>query len=303
MRRMTVPLRQGNMTCNPANFWAYSFFKVNSEERKDVHLIESSMLDNKDHLPEDYIQEQLSHDENYVKRFVYGYWDKELMTANSVFASEYIHRWKPIKPLKIEEGCEIYEDYDSSLKYQMGVDPSEGSVDPSSISVVSGEGHKVAKFNGKIPIHALGEKVKFLYYKYGKPLIIPEVNASGQALLLQIRDLRIFERKVYDEKVDKETRKLGWKTSFQSKQSLISFFQELLRMDFPKIYDQKTINEFMTFVWSDAARQRGAGAEPNYHDDDVISTLLAFWQLSPKILERIKKRREKPRRIKKPQYI
>jgi hypothetical protein len=185
----------------------------------------------------------------------------------------------------------------------MGVDPSEGSVDPSSISVVSGEGHKVAKFNGKIPIHALGEKVKFLYYKYGKPLIIPEVNASGQALLLQIRDLRIFERKVYDEKVDKETRKLGWKTSFQSKQSLISFFQELLRMDFPKIYDQKTINEFMTFVWSDAARQRGAGAEPNYHDDDVISTLLAFWQLSPKILERIKKRREKPRRIKKPQYI
>jgi hypothetical protein len=129
-----------------------------------------------------------------------------------------------------------------------------------------------------------------LYYKYGQPLIIPEANASGQALLLQIRDLNVFTRVVYDEQFDKNTDKLGWKTSFQSKQSLISNFQELLRVGFPKIYDKKTKNEFQTFEWTDSAKQKGAGAQRNFHDDDVMSTLLAFWDLNPAIKDKRNRR-------------
>jgi len=288
LRKKSVPWRQGNMTCNPANFWAYDYFKVNPS--KDVKLITSSMLDNKENLPEDYLEDQLNHDENYVKRFVYGIWTPEIMTERAVFGQEYIDKFEAKKPIAIEEGCKIYEEYRPGMKYQMGVDPSEGSVDPSSISVVSENGEKVAKYNAKIPISALGEKVKFLYYKYGKPLIIPEANSSGQALLLQIRDLKVYERKVHDEKFDKDTKKLGWKTSYQSKQALISNFQELLRIGFPKIYDKKTINEFRTFVWSDSASQKGAGAQRNFHDDDVMSTLLAFWKLSPAIIEKRNRR-------------
>jgi hypothetical protein len=301
LRRKDVPWRQGNMTCNPANFWAYDFFKANPAPNTEV--VESSMVDNKANLPADYIEDQLNHDENYVKRFVYGEWTPEIMTEKAVFAQEYIKRFVPRVPVAVEEGCEIYEEPKVGVKYQIGVDPSEGSVDPSSISVVADNGTKVAKYNGKIPISALGEKVKFLYYKYNKPLIIPEANASGQALLLQIRDLRVFERKVYDEKFDKDTSKLGWKTSYQSKQALISNFQELLRADFPKIYDQKTINEFMTFVWSDSAQQKGAGAQRNFHDDDVMSTLLAYWQLNPSIARKKKIRRLKPIRRKRFQYL
>src|SRR3990170_521195 len=34
LRRNDVPVRQGNMDCNPANFWAYHFFK-NKQKRND----------------------------------------------------------------------------------------------------------------------------------------------------------------------------------------------------------------------------------------------------------------------------
>ena len=297
LRKKTVPIRQGNMTCNPANFWAYDFFVINPDKRDDIQLIQSSMMENTENLPEDYIKDQLNHDEKYVKRYVYGIWTPDVLTERSVFAEEYVLKFKSRNPLKVEEGCKIYEEPRQGLKYQMGVDPSEGSVDPSSISVVSEEGVKVAKFNGKIPIAALGEKVKFLYEKYHEPLIIPEVNAAGQALLLQIRDLNIYRRKVYDYKFDKETEKLGWKTNYQSKQALISHFQELLRQDFVRIYDKNTISELKTFVWSDTARQKGAGAQRGFHDDDVISTMLAYWEFSPKRIL-IKKRKAERERLK-----
>jgi len=298
LRRMDVPVRQGNMTCNPANFWAYHYFKLNKrkdskdnwvdKQENDSSLIESSMLDNKEHLPDDYLEDQMNNDERYIKRYVYGKWTPDILTDKAVFAQEYIDKFEIIKkpPITEEEGCEIWEPYNSELQYQIGVDPSEGVIDPSSISVVSSEGKKVAKWNGKINIPAQIEKVKFLSFKYNNPLIVPECNAAGMALLEGIKDLKCYEREdigYYSKLHSTKERKLGWKTSYQSKQALISHFQNLLRRGFPKIYDQKTIEELKTFVWSNSARQQGAGAQKGFHDDDVISTLLAFWGLNVSI--------------------
>lgn len=298
--RRNVPVRQGNMTTNPANFWAYDWFKANP--RKFTKLYEGSMLDNKEHLPVDYLQTQLAKDTRFVKRYVYGQWTPDLLTDRAVFTPEFIERmeFSKRKPLKTEEGCEIFEEY-KDIGYQIGVDPSEGSIDPSSISVVSEEGRKVAKFNGKVPIPALIEKVKFLYYKYHKPLIIPESNASGAALIEGIKDLKIYRRKQFEYRTKKELEKVGFNTNYQSKQALISHFQDLLRNGFPKIYDEKTINEFKTFIWSDEARQKGAGAQRGFHDDDVMSTLLAYWEMSQKFVETLGAKRSIPN-LKKKQF-
>lgn len=278
LRKKDVPLRQGNMTCNPANFWAYELFEKNPEE--NFWHIHTSMLENRDNLPEDYIQDQLNHDDKYVRRYVFGDWSPDVFTEGVVFPQEYIKKFEIREP-KIEEGCKIWFEPIAGIKYQMGIDPSEGSVDPSSISVISEDGVKVAKFKGKVPIHALIEKTKFLYHKYS-PLIIPEVNNAGQALLMGIRDLKIYYRKTFDYKAEKESEKVGWKTNYETKQALIAHFQDLLRKNFPKIYDKDTIEEFKTFVWSDEAQQKGAGAQRGFHDDDVISTLLGYWGLDPK---------------------
>lgn len=302
--RMTVPPgsdmpdypRQGIMTCNPANFWAYHYFK--REERMDsdgnwlpkIHadslLIEGSMLDNQANLPPDFVRDRMSREENYVRRFVHGEWNMDILTKGAVFAKEHIAHLEALvrPPLRTEEGCEIYED-PRDVQYRMGVDPSEGVVDPSSITVISEEGRMVAKFNGMVPIPALADKVKFLYYKYRKPLIIPESN-TGAALIREIRDLRVFRRKTTDERWDRETEKLGFRMSWESKQQLINHFLMLLRKRVPKIYSRKTIEEMKVFIWSDEANESGAGASRGFHDDDIISMLLAFWDWTPSKSER-----------------
>lgn len=296
LRRDNVPFRQGNMTTNPANFWGYYVFvgkkrkNDNGEWIPDQHisssLIESSMLHNP-HLPGDYILDQLSRDRDYVQRFVRGEWSTDVLVKGSVFAKEYLRKLETyVRPaLEVREGCYIYEAPKPNEIYQIGVDPSEGVVDPSSISVVSGSGRKVAKFNGYVTIPELADKIKFLYYHYGKPLIIPEVNKSS--IIEHIKDLRIYYRKQEGYKDNKPTEKLGFMTSWSSKQALITNFQEMLRAGFPKIYDRGTIDEMYTFVWTNEATHQGAAASPGAHDDDVMSTLLAFHGLTPKKVDDI----------------
>lgn len=315
LRRTNVPFRQGNATCNPANFWAYHYFVDNKTKgidddewvekaHKDSKLYKSSMLYNP-HLSWDYIQDQMNRGEAYVKRYVYGDWDTDILTSGNVFADEHIRYLKTFakQPVANEEGCEIYEQPVPGVIYQMGVDPSEGVVDPSSISVVSSDGKKVAKFNGKLPIQGLADKVKFLFYKYGRPLIVPEANAAGAALVREIRDLRVYRRKQLDHKTDKETEKLGFKTSWETKAQLINHFQKLLRKKTPTIYDRKTIEEMKTFVWTDSASQQGAGAAPGFHDDDVMSTMLAYWDMTPEKGERILFAKQHKPTKRRPQYM
>lgn len=313
IRRTDIPFRQGNMDSNPANFWAYHMFKKKQkwngegwveDPNSNASLYESSMLHNP-HLPWDYIRRQLGNGKDYVARFVLGEWSTDLLLKGTVFAKEHIGWLTQFvkQPVKIEEGCEIFEQPRPGLEYRMGVDPSEGIVDPSSISVVSSEGRKVAKFNGKVPIQGLADRVKFLYYKYQKPLIVPESNSSGTALIREIRDLRVYRRKQLEYKTDIETEKLGFRTSWDSKQQLIDHFQKLLRNKVPRIFDSRTIDEMKSFMWSNEASQVGAGAARGFHDDDVMSTLLAFWDFDPKKIEQREVARTRPATTRRPQYV
>jgi hypothetical protein len=294
LRRNDVPCRQGNMTCNPANFWAYDYFVANP--RVGHKLYQSSMYDNKDNLPEDYLRKQEAMGEDYVRRFVKGEWSTDILLKGTVFPKELIRWLEDMRknPESIENECEIYEQPKRDMEYRMGVDSSEGIVDPSSISVVSFEGRKVAKFNGKTPLTGLADKVKFLYYKYNKPLIVPESNSAGTALIREIRDLRVYKRKQLEYKTDIETEKLGFRTSWDSKQQLINHFQVLLRGKIPKIYDKKTVEEMKSFMWSNEATHQGAGAAKGFHDDDVMSTLLAFWEFNPQKIEEIRVAQTRP---------
>jgi hypothetical protein len=284
LRRNDVPVRQGNSDCNPANFWAYDYFVANP--RPGYRLYQSSMMANP-YLPWDYIRKQLNMGEDYLRRFVFGEWNTDILMKGTVFSKENIKQLELERklPITTQEGCEIFEQPIAGQEYRMGVDPSEGIVDPSSISVVSNDGRKVAKFNGKLPIIGLADKVKFLYYKYNRPLIIPESNAAGQALIREIRDLRLYTQKIMNYKQDRETDKLGFRMSYESKQALITHFQALLRDHKVHIYDRKTIEEMKVFVWSDEAQQSGAGAAHGFHDDDVMSTMLAYFEFNPKKIE------------------
>jgi len=75
--------RMGILTFNMAGHnWIWRLFKKKLAKDKkpidnpeDFDIVEASTMDNKDHLPEDYIKDLLSKDKTWVARYVYGSWD------------------------------------------------------------------------------------------------------------------------------------------------------------------------------------------------------------------------------------
>lgn len=283
LRRSEVPIRQGLATTNPSSFWGFEFFKLNKEKRKDIQLIEMSMLDNP-YIPKSYIEQQVAHDENYIRRFVKGEWSLDLLLKNNVFDTEHINFLSAMvkPPFKVLEGVKIWENPLPAQDYYIGVDTGEGKIDESAIAVVSSSGELVADFHDKIPIPQLIDKVRFTYDYFSKggskPLIVPETSGIGMALLMGISDLRIYHREVFDRDTwgKQESDYLGFKTSAQSKEALISNFKDLLRKNQVKIYDLDVLEQMKTFVYRE---NKQPTAEKGYHDDLLMAVFLGFFKV------------------------
>lgn len=275
---------QMNFTTNPANFWAYDYFKANP--RPMTHLIEVSMLDNKGFLSEQFIKSELGKPKRYVQKFVYGEWSPDSLVEGGVFAEDYLKQQNfYIKgPLREFDGIKIFKEPEFK-DYQIGLDPSEGVVDPCCIKVVcKDDGEEVAAYSGFINATAIVQKavqLALMYSLKAKPLIIPECVGAGQAIieLLKRQYENIYEREVFLYREKKNVKKLGFHTNFATKQQLIEQFTALLQKKFPKLRDKATLEEMKTFIYSDEAAKKGAGAQTGYHDDRVIGTMLAYWGL------------------------
>jgi len=284
--RRKVPFQQMNFTTNPANFWAYDYFKVNP--RPSTRLIQTSMLDNKANLSPEFIEDQLQKGELYVKRYVYGEWTPDTMVQGGVFPSEHIkaQEFHIKKPLRILDGIEIFVE-PAVHDYQIGVDPSQGANDPCGIKVIDKDtGELVASYRAFVPTNVQVEKTVQLAMMYSllkKPLVIPEATGVGQAFVEEIKKVysNIYEREVFNQREKKTTKKLGFYTNFATKTQLIENMKVLFQKSFAKIRDKVTVEELKTFIYSDEAQMKGAGAQNGYHDDQVMATLLAYWDLKP----------------------
>lgn len=280
---------QFNMTTNPANFWAYHFFKENPN--KLSHLVETSMLDNRANLSEQFIQSELAKPERYVKKYVYGEWSDASLVDACVFYDEYIDfTEKNIKePIREFDGIKIFEDPSNVYNYQIGIDTSEGNVDPCSIKVFNSDiGYEVASYSGFVSVNAQVDralKLAYLYSLKSNPLIVVESapSASGAAFLENIKNKyeNIYQRETYNYHEQKITKKLGFSTNHATKQLLVENFNQLLQKKCAIIRDVETLKEMRHFVWSDEASQKGAGAQKGYHDDRVMATMLALWRVNP----------------------
>lgn len=294
LSRKIIPYRPVCCTTNPANYWAYDYFKVQpqlDESLKKVRFLsETGMKDNAENLPDGFIETQMTKGRNYVTRFVEGIWTPDSFTEGTVFPEENIRAMEITKrkPLRELNGIKIYEEPKSEI-YQIGVDPSIGGGDPGHISVVStSSGKKVACYSGMVNTDTLVDRTMQLvdiYSTVTNPLVIPERNGVGQSYIEALRrkyDKIYIERRVNTIAKKRITEKLGWHTSYSSKMQLIDNFKTLLSKGFPKIYDEQTINEFKVFNYTDEASSQGASAPKGMHDDAVMSTLLAFWGVEAK---------------------
>jgi hypothetical protein len=252
------------------------------------------MIDNKDNLPEGFLEDQLSKPKMYVKRYVYGEWSPDSMVEGGVFAEEHtIAQGHMIKsPIRTLDGINIYHE-PTNHEYQIGVDPSEGSVDPCSITVVDkNTGEVVATFSQYVPNQVQVEKTAQLAMMYSlkaKPLVVPEGVGAGQAFIESFKKVYdyIYEREVFSQKRQKKTKKLGFYTTHATKLQLIENQRELFQKGFPKIRDKATVEEMKTFICTDEASQQGAGAQNGFHDDKIMSMMLAFYNVEPRLTDKI----------------
>lgn len=285
-----VPFHQMASTTNPANFWAYDYFKIAPRKSevlaKKRQLIETGMKDNAANLPDGFIEQQMEKGDLYVRRFVIGEWSPETIVAGTVFPHEHLMRMKDQsqKPIREYGGIKIFEEPRKEI-YQIGVDPSVGATDPSHIKVISVDsGREVACFTGYVPLVQQVNKTIVLADMYSllkEPLVVPEVNAIGEGFVegLRKRYNNIYIREVYNDRERRKMKKLGFHTSFGTKTQLIEHFKKQLIKGFPVIRDINTFEEFQVFMYTDEAKHKGAGAPHGYHDDAVMSTLLAYWHV------------------------
>lgn len=285
--RRDVGLQQMNFCTNPANFWAYDYFKVNP--RVNTKLIETSMMDNKGNLSPEFIQDQLSKPKRYVQRYVYGDWSPDSLVEGGVFATDYIidQEFYVKSPLREFNGIRIFEEPREDTLYQIGVDPSDGSTDPCAISVVRLDtGDQVATYSAYVPHTVIADKTVELAIMYGqkdKPRVIPEANGAGQALVEYLKQKydNIYEREIPNQRTNTKVNKLGFVTTHGSKQLLIENMILLLSKKSVKIRDRRTLEEVKTFIWTNEAQQKGAGAQRGYHDDSIMALMLAMWGMKP----------------------
>ena len=277
-----VAQQQGLMTCNPVLNWLYKYFKQNQDP--SYKLYEGSTLDNAKNLPKETVEDLLKYPESWKRQFVYGIWDESLLADKAYFPIEYIQEQKVFakQPIRIFEGLSIFEEVQFDDEYQIGVDPADSGEDSSAIIVVSKRRAQiVASWKGKIPADSLAQIVAKVGRIYRDARVVLEINGIGLATLTALKDIysNIYKRQVLDEMTKKRMEKLGWRTTYGTKILLLDNFLKLLRENKARVFDERILDEMKTFIWTDEARRSGLGAQVGFHDDLVMATALAFWEI------------------------
>lgn len=284
------------MTSNPKLSWLFRAFKQRPE--LNYRLIEASTLENQKNLPEEYVSDLLKYPPSWRRQYVEGVWDESLLSDNIVFAREYLDRLnKHVRPpIREYEGLKIFREFNKDHHYQIGIDSAEGidttedsmRQSPKDSGVITiwdkTADEEAATFSAKVPPRVLAEKAVRFAALYGNPEIVPEMNSMGFALIDKLDDLgysNIYRRKEFDRVLKKSMKKVGFRTTAASKQLLISHFEELCRLRDPKVFSAETVSEFRTFVYTDNAKKKGAGAQQGFHDDRIMSLLLAAYDEDP----------------------
>jgi len=282
LSRNTVPFRQAMLTSNPTNFWGYDVYKRNPH--KGYRLLEVSMMENKDNLPEDYLKDQLELEHTrprYFKQYVLGKWDEFMTSQDMVFEETTLDklRTQVKEPIRVYEGIKIYKEPSNRSFYQIGADPSEGKHDNASFSVIDiTTGEEVAKYADVVLYDIFASKIEKACQIYRVKQIVPEANNFAFIMELSKRNLpRIYQEKVMDTKDRQEKEKMGFITTRDRKIYLTENFESLVQQCKSIIYDKDTVEEFHAFVKNGAKME----ARPGAHDDRVMATMLGYLDVDP----------------------
>lgn len=203
------------------------------------------------------------------------------------------------QPPRLEENpkgnLRIFKAPNQSHTYVIGADVAEGKNygdekqgDFSCAQVIDQmTREQVAVWHGHIDPDLYAMELEMLGMYYNRALIAVERNSIGLTTLTKLRDLyypNMYYRERFGLNSDRLTDEMGWVTDRSTKNYIVSLGTTLLRDKKVTIYDQETVGEMMGFVRDSNGN---AGAASGYHDDRVMSWLIAAKMLDvPQSLSR-----------------
>lgn len=251
------------------------------------------------------IERQFSGDDKEWERAVRMEGKLLPISADNVFAATNIMRWGGgQKHSRIYAGShenpvtrrdnsywQFWKKPDPKEAYVMTIDPSTGKAqstnkDPD-YSVIHIYAIKAAEQVAEYRARSLGlelareAKVGHDTFKGCRPMVIvPEVNKESTILELVAElcpDAVMYRREgELDNLTGKFVSKSGWFTSRRNKMSLITHAMDVVREHLFIIHSPETYEEFSNYVKTKDGFMR-AEAAPGYHDDCVMSSMIAWF--------------------------
>jgi len=166
-------------------------------------------------------------------------------------------------------GALIWKEPEKGKKYVIGADCSAGAVSYSAASVIDEYYNVCATYNRKVDptifAHVLMELGKY----YNNAELAVERNAQGYAVLA-VLEKEHYPNKYYqrDYTTGKQTTKVGWWTSEQTKSFMFSTFKDVLPS--LKIWDVNLVRQARGY------RYVGLKPMPQTFDDLLIATMIAI---------------------------
>lgn len=171
----------------------------------------------------------------------------------------------------------VYHEHDRGQIYTIGADIAFGGsrADYSVAQVLDGDLRQVAVWRGKCSPEHFGTILSALGYYYNEALVAAESNSYGYATNLRLKDLcyPMIYTMVNDQNlIDNPTYKLGFRTTRQTKATMIARLNTELQMGRIEINHNETLMEMRTFAFDESGQMKASGKN---HDDCVMSLAIA----------------------------
>lgn len=278
----------GYFTFTPTNGYSWSHDEL--FQNPDVFHVKASMYDNP-FLSTEVVrkyEEDLTEEEKRMR--VYG--DYVELGGRKVF--DYQITDKIVKPkiseplfsgdimdggfIDSEEGCcRVWVKPQKGQVAFIGVDTSEGVADKTAVEVMiyeNGVLKQAMEYDRLLELDLIHRVVLEIGKIYHNPLLIVENNNSGEAVIQRIKYEyrgRIYSEETSDGYGSLVTKRLGFRTSGNTKLKMVRDFNELARSGKIEIYSEKLLRQMEAFIETKNKKMRSNTG----HDDMVMAVMLA----------------------------
>lgn len=147
----------------------------------------------------------------------------------------------------------VFKTPEKNERYIIGADTAEGLEhgDYCSAFIMNKACEQVAMFHGKIDPDHFGKLLVELAKIYNEALLVPEINNTGYATLSAIKNesyFKVYMRSVFDEIGIEQSDKMGFRTTAQTKQLMLSKLIALYRDDGIRIVDVNLLKEMQNLT-------------------------------------------------------